>query len=216
MLQTVVKSNQTLTRAAAHTWASAQCQTRTSRKGEPEMPRWYGGSILNPDELAPPERQWVDQWNRLARWRDRVRELQGKAESQGISYPDVDILIAFFQNCYHLRDWIEASQPSLRPELHSFFQSHFEMRACRDICNGFKHKMLSRPSQDPDFNMYFEYDYFQEPGKSPMRYRIAFADGNDIRKFDAFELVDRCLRLWEDFRSRFLPENDPPGNREAV
>lgn len=67
---------------------------------------------------------------------------------------DFDTLIAFFQNCYHLRDWLESTRPELRDDISTLFENNFEMRGCRDICHGFKHKDLKRPSLDPDFNLY--------------------------------------------------------------
>ncbi len=80
------------------------------------------------------------------------------------------------------------------------------MRACRDICHGFKHKDLKGNAkykpQDKDFNLYREYDWLEAlaaSGRSPLKYCVAFADGNGIRKFDLFELVEACLNLWRRF-----------------
>lgn len=174
------------------------------------MPQWYGGSALNPDELAPREDQWESQWARVARWFGRTREIQAKSEAVELGAEDIDVLIAFFQNCYHLRDWIIACRPGLKERLSEFFRQHFEMKACRDICNGFKHKKLKRPSLDPDFCLYREYDHFQadaDPLKSSVFYCVAFADGVDVRKYDAFDFARRCFRLWEDFISRELEDS---------
>ena len=71
------------------------------------------------------------------------------------------------------------------------------MAACRDICNGFKHKLLTKPSLDAGFNLYREYDHFDD--QSPIKHWWAFADGNDIRRFDLFDLVRRCFTLCEHF-----------------
>lgn len=112
---------------------------------------------------------------------------------------DIDTVIAYFQNAYHLRDWLLATLPDLKDDVDTLFSNSFEMGACRDICNGFKHKSLNRPTHDPDFNLYREYDHFEIEGLSPVKYRITFADGSSIRKFDLFELADKVHRDWRKF-----------------
>lgn len=166
------------------------------------MPKWFGGSALNPDERVKPKNQWMEQFSRLRRWYDRVQSLKSKSEMEQLTAEDFDTLIAFFQNCYHLRDWLESTRPELRDDISTLFENKFEMRGCRDICHGFKHKDLKRPSLDSDFNLYREYDHFAaeaDPGKKPEIYRVAFADGNDIRKFNVFDFADKCVELWMNF-----------------
>jgi len=164
------------------------------------MPKWYGGSTLNPDELIPSNKQWVLQWERVKRWYNQVLEIEQKSLKQELNSYDIDIIIAFFQNSYHMRDWLLASDPELKPKLDNLFQSSFEMGACRDICNGFKHKSYKKPTHDPDFNLYREYDHFEIEGVSPAKYRIVFADGtDDIREFDLFELVATIYQILQDF-----------------
>lgn len=166
------------------------------------MPEWYGGAALGSGLGLPPAEHWSAQWNRVIRWRQKVRRIQEKAAKTELDAFDLDDAVAFFQNCYHLRDWLELSQPRLKPSLDALIRNHFELGACRDVCNGFKHKSLKHPSHDPDFNIYREYDTFLEdvePGQSPVRYRLAFADGADVRKFDLFEFVDTCVTLWAEF-----------------
>jgi hypothetical protein len=166
------------------------------------MPKWFGGSALNPDETVKPGNQWMVQLSRVKRWYDRVQSLKSKSETEPLTAYDFDTLIAFFQNCYHLRDWLESARPELKNDVKILFENSFEMCACRDICHGFKHKDLRKPSLDADFNLYREYDSFAaevDPRKNPEVYNIAFANGNDIGKFNVFDLVDKCVDLWIDF-----------------
>jgi len=165
------------------------------------MPEWLGGSALNPDITFPRDEQWKIQWNRVVRWHKRVNELRAN-QALGLDANDIDLVIAFFQNCYHLRDWLSASRPDLTANVDAFYNNSFEMAACRDVCNGFKHKTLTRPSLDAGFNLYREYDYFDDA--SPIKHRLAFADGDDIRKFDLFDLVERCFSQCEHFVSDVL------------
>jgi len=160
------------------------------------MPEWFGGSALNADIIFPRDEQWKVQWHRVMRWHQRVLELRPK-QLIGLEAADIDLVISFFQNCYHLRDWLCASRADLKPTVNAFYTYNFEMGACRDICNGYKHKTLARASLDAGFNLYREYDHFDE--SHPIKHRIAFADGDDIRRFDLFELTERCFALCEQF-----------------
>jgi len=165
------------------------------------MPKWYGGSALNPDILIPPENQWALQWARVCRWYERCKKLCNKRVVEALTEEDLDEVIAFFQNCFHLREWVVGSHPEIKKVLQQFSRENFEMGACRDICNGYKHKVIKWPSHDPDFNFYQEYDYGVEEsgtGESPIRYNFAFAEGEGIRKFDAFDLVEQCFNLWRE------------------
>lgn len=184
------------------------------------MPSWYGGSTLNPDELIPKENQWIAQWYRVTRWFRRCEELKEKSKTNELDADDIDTVIAFFQNCYHLRDWIGASRANLKEKLNALsFRSTVEMKVCRDICNGFKHKALDQkkyPPLDPDFNVYCEYDHFlaeADSSANPVLYRIAFSYKGDIRKYDLFDLVERCYRIWENFITQEIG-NISPQNSE--
>ena len=124
------------------------------------MPEWFGGSALNQDLIFRADEQWIVQWHRVIRWHRRVLDLRKSGESVGLDVNDLDLVIAFFQNCYHLRDWLCACRPDLTATVDAFYRGSFEMAACRDICNGFKHKLLTKPSLDAGFNLYREYDHF--------------------------------------------------------
>lgn len=160
------------------------------------MPEWFGGSALNPDIIYPRNEQWKIQWHRVVRWRERVVELRPK-QLVGLDVTDLDLVIAFLQNCYHLRDWLCASRPDLKADVDTFYTDSFEMSACRDVCNGYKHKVLNTPSLDAGFNLYREYDHFDE--LHPIKHRIAFANRDGIRQFDLFDLTERCFTLCEQF-----------------
>jgi len=167
------------------------------------MPKWFGGAALGSGLGLPPSDQWKAQWARVKRWRVKAERIRAKSMREELDASDLDEVVAYLQNCYHLRDWVEASRPELKALLDALFQKHFELGACRDVCNGFKHKAVKRPSHDPDFNLYREYDHFLEdgaPGRNPVL--IAFADGVNLRKFDLFEFTDTCFALWTDFIAR--------------
>lgn len=166
------------------------------------MPEWYGGSYLNSEFLAPREHHWREHWERVKRWFARLQMIREKSLRSELAPEDIDTIIAYFQNSYHMRDWIVDSLPALSDKLTTFVDSNFEIGASRDICNGLKHKRLNNPTHDADFNFYREYDHFlaeASPNRSPIFYRFVFADGDGIRKFDAFELAQKCQQLWIEF-----------------
>jgi hypothetical protein len=160
------------------------------------MPEWFGGSALNPDMIFPRNEQWKIQWHRVVRWHKRVVDLRSN-QALGLDVGDIDVVIAFFQNCYHLRDWLHATRPDLSANVDAFYADTFEMAACRDICHGYKHKLLTRPSLDAGFNLCREYDHFDNA--APVNHRWAFADGDNIRRFDLFDLAERCFAFCERF-----------------
>lgn len=50
-------------------------------------------------------------------------------------------LFSFFEICYHLKDWIEASHPELKG-VDKFINNSPALRISADICNRLKHKVL--------------------------------------------------------------------------
>jgi hypothetical protein len=165
------------------------------------MPKWLGGSALNPPSFATPD-QWEEQWWRVVRWYQRCQGIKGRSITNDLNQGDFDFVHSFFLNCFQLKDWIRVSHPELTKKLDDLFAGHFELGACRDLANGYKHKSLCRPTHDAGFNLYMEYDHFMaaaDASQSPVQYCLAFADGTDIRKFELFEFIDRCLGIWEAF-----------------
>jgi hypothetical protein len=49
------------------------------------MPKWYGGSTLNPNETEKPENQWMAQFFRLTRWYERISSLKSKSENERLN-----------------------------------------------------------------------------------------------------------------------------------
>ncbi|MBN1293340.1 MAG: hypothetical protein JXB48_15985 [Candidatus Latescibacteria bacterium] len=166
------------------------------------MPKWYGGSTLNPDELLSPKDQWIDQWDRLNRWYKRTQLIKVKSKNEELDSFDIDIIITFFQNCFHLKDWLLTSLPTLGQDVQNLFKNNIEMGACRDICHGFKHKKLSNPTYDADFNIYKEYDHFfvETPvSTTPIIYNIAFSYQDHIKKYEMFDFIENCYKIWKEF-----------------
>ena len=162
------------------------------------MPKWFAGGTLNP-VFTPPEDHWRMQWDRLNRWHRRVSLIQRRSVQKPLTAEDYDDVITFVQNCYHLRDWISASRPALKQQLNDLFKSSFYLRACRDICNGFKHKNLHNASVDDTFSIHRTYDY-DSVVASRERYHVAFEDRDgSLRVYDLFEFCAAAFQAWQTF-----------------
>ena len=176
------------------------------------MPKWFGGSALNPDGIIPKDKQWQIQWDRVTRYFERsiLIKMTMFSGRQGLTKFEIDDLITFFLHAYHLKDWIKSCRPDQKEKLSVLF-SNFEMQCCRDLANGFKHKKLINPSVDADFNFYREFDCFalEKGNKNTVLFRIAFEDKNhNIKKFDTFELIQTVYKHWKDFiKKNLIDEN---------
>ncbi len=132
---------------------------------------------------------WHGQYLRMLRWYSRLDQAKDRHEIE-------DFLYAFFQNCYHLRDWLRNTDALSKKVLTDFFSSHIELRICQDICNATKHFHLTSSSFEVEFSLAREY-----VGPARGRFEqdstlVILASGT---KFDVFELAARCLRLWREF-----------------
>lgn len=175
------------------------------------MPRWFGGSALNPDEIIPADKQWQIQWERVRRYFERsiLIKMTMFSGREGFTKFEIDDLITFFMHAYHLRDWIKSCRSDQQKRLKILFQN-FEMQCCRDIANGFKHKNLTNASVDADFNFYREFDHFglQNGSENTVLFRIAFEDKDKtIKKFDIFELIQIVYEYWKDYITENLTKS---------
>ena len=94
----------------------------------------------------------VRQWQRVERWLARFEKCQnGKLTSMPGSFSiadSEDYAHAFFQNCYHLKDWLKNDHQftaKSNDEIEQYITDTPSLAICADICNGSKHLMLIRP-----------------------------------------------------------------------
>lgn len=147
--------------------------------------------------LPPPELPWSlhkssgwrSQLERVRRWQRRVVVARGSPEVE-------DYLYAFFQNCYHLRDWLQVEQAVPQTALEEFFRVNVEMRLCQDVCNATKHLKLSDPKLGREFSMAREYIGPSPVPNAPTTTLVLLAGSS---KYDAFDLMGKCLGRWEAF-----------------
>lgn len=132
---------------------------------------------------------WSGQLERVRRWHNRLM-----AAARGETYLESDLndfAFAFFQNCLHLRDWVQQTSSIPRSDLDVLF-ARVEMKVCRDLANGTKHLNITRPSVDAEFSIVREYD-----PQARYRYRPVVFAGDE--RHDLLDLACRCLEAWESF-----------------
>jgi hypothetical protein len=80
---------------------------------------------------------------------DRVRRFLERFEGPHANDVDFqDMAWAFFQNCWHLKDWVDNDPlASAAQKTAVIRQAHASavLMICRDLCNGTKHLGLERP-----------------------------------------------------------------------
>jgi len=84
---------------------------------------------------------WTSQFERLLRALHRVEHADGDATAR------LDDLYSFFQNCWHLKDWIQndGSVPkATRDAILREVKTTESLLICADIANGSKHLVLKR------------------------------------------------------------------------
>ena len=131
---------------------------------------------------------WQSQAARMRRWHSRLRAAANEHDRH-------DFLYSFFENAFHLRDWLADTGAVEIAALDLFFDSHVEMRLCRDLANSHKHYSISRPSQPAPPCEAREYT----PGMGNLADDVSLVVLSDGTKHDAFLLADRILGLWEAF-----------------
>jgi hypothetical protein len=105
--------------------------------------------------------------------------------------------VAFFQNCYHLKDWLW-NDPASRPhmgDIEQFIDNSPNMCLCADLCNGSKHLRLKSLRHTNVGRRQFSLGLGGGPPIISAKYEVE----SDGKKFDAFTLATDCIKDWETY-----------------
>ena len=85
---------------------------------------------------------WREQYDRMLRSHGRLIE---RAMGQVMASSDEtrDMLFHFFQDAYHLKDWIKNDSTAETGDVEKFVKAHPPLALCGDLCNGTKHYKLT-------------------------------------------------------------------------
>jgi len=114
---------------------------------------------------------YLEQFQRMKRWYNILNKIRVSNANENQTDKQVDIIYAFFINCFHLKDWLIHSKAIEQKKVNDFIENNKEMMICRDLCNGCKHLSLTNPSVAKDVKcncgfhgvfLHREFDPFQE------------------------------------------------------
>lgn len=132
-------------------------------------------------------RGWSQLYLSLADWPDRIRDcLQGPHRRRD----ELTFYLCFFAQAYSIRDWL-AKQKILSPDLlDAAIAGDDAMRICRDVCNRYKHYVITKPSIDADFSIHRGHVV----GSDDEWHWMVMAGDHHIHLWD---LMVRCINFWE-------------------
>ena len=145
--------------------------------------------------------RYREQYDRMRRWYEKFRCLDQGRNHEIASDNYVDDIYAFFQNAYHLKDWLR-NDPSVADSAKFRVETHINMNKplclCADICNSLKHLTLkqSRSDENPTFG---RKAFSLSIGSGPTTLGLKHQIDTDSGPLDAFELATACVKAWDDF-----------------
>lgn len=112
-----------------------------------------------------------------------------------------DAAYAFFQDCYHLKDWIKNDPGcSHRGIVESFVSGSKALSLCADICNSSKHLTLtrSRSGHNPKLGGH-EASIRPVHAENRKMFYVAYKIEDGEHQVDTFDLAEQCMVEWKSF-----------------
>lgn len=154
-------------------------------------------------------KKWEQQLERVRRYKDRVERLYAGEVLRRPNEELLDDVHAFFQSCYHLKDWLQndpAFTKHTRQQIEAFVSNTPEIALCADVCNALKHLQLQRlrsgiaPTFEPTELIVDLEDSLGETDTSPaprIAIRAFIEHGGTIH--DVLDLARTMVARWEAF-----------------
>lgn len=151
---------------------------------------------------------YTEQLKRARRYYVRFKRLNDGMEHRDATEAYMDDIVAFFQNCYHIKDWLK-NDPGFTKhsssEIEDYVSKTLSLAICADICNGSKHLDLNRGARSGDVPKIGQKVISLDvttviSGKEiPTRIGIQLEIEHAGNKLDAFQLATDALQAWESF-----------------
>ena len=151
---------------------------------------------------------YEEQLERVRRWYGRFKQLNDGMEHPTPCDMYIDIIYAFFQNCYHLKDWLKndpAYTKHTRTQIENYVKKTQSLSICADICNGSKHLTLNHAPSSGDVPKVGKKVITIDIGHSlsgeefPTMVKMQVEVEHAGKKRDAFQLATDALQAWESF-----------------
>lgn len=150
--------------------------------------------------------KYIEQLERTKRYLKRFSDI-----TNGIPYTQTsrgyeDDVYAFFQNCYHLKEWIKNDPYCSKWNVEKFIKSNKDLQICADLCNGLKHLHLTKPprsTENPKFSggythLDIRHNHSEETSEV-VRIAMSFTITTTSGDIDAFDLGRKCVSAWENY-----------------
>lgn len=147
---------------------------------------------------------YEDQYERLKRWFLRVEDVEDGLKNQEFDAAKFkDDYLAFFQNCYHLKDHLlnDSAANVTESDLDSFIATTSCMSICADICNGTKHLTLNGSGWSGE-NPEMADGAIVTDNIATGVVSASYSVHTDTGEKDAFELAKNCMDAWETFMKK--------------
>ena len=147
--------------------------------------------------------KYVEQLERTKRYLKRFCDINAGIPHTQASQNYDDDVYAFFQNCYHLKDWIK-NDPSCSKwsDIEKFINSNSDLQICADLCNGLKHLQLTKPrsTQKPQFSGgHISLNITEGAAPTTIDIAVSYKITTTAGDIDAFGLACKCVSAWESY-----------------
>lgn len=144
--------------------------------------------------------EFIEQFKTMERWYKRLQLIYDKVPKDMGDLEDRDDVLSFFQNCYHLKDWVKNDDGCCitESEIEDFVNSSEYLTICGGICAGSKHLKISDPRFDENTKINRSFYLESSDVKSPINKRTFVVVVED-KNYDALKLADRCMEEWRNF-----------------
>jgi hypothetical protein len=151
------------------------------------------------------EETWRDQFHRMKRSHERLLRTADSLHDVG-SDDARDTLFHFFQDAYHLKDWLKNADPPVLTNTQAverFVKASEAMRICTDLCNGLKHSGLNDPKHPPRTG-----DKNTAVTTQSVTVRVgagiehAWTTTSNVKTQDALDLAAKVIADWEGWLAR--------------
>jgi len=145
--------------------------------------------------------KWTDQWERVGRWRERVRTSRDDFRNDGLGTEGYrDEVFALFQAVWHLKDWIpnDPNVPLTKSDVEEWLRDNaIALRIAHDVANGSKHMLLTGGGWAGGAKQ-TRNDVTVAIGRG-VRHVFYIRDSKRDLEYEAVELADMCVREWTGF-----------------
>jgi hypothetical protein len=154
----------------------------------------------------------VEQIERSRRYLERIRQIYAgvpdRDDARDYYRDDVE---SFFLHSYSIVYWAAELNRAGLPigDMHTYVNAHEELRICADLANGLKHFDLNnlRTDHQPHVARINRLGCELEDGRSVTR--MTFGVMANGKLWDALELAEECMVLWDELSADLEQLVDP-------